>query len=110
MENMVRKDNPKLAAIIGTFKTRPPINFHVALKMHAHEHGMEIEKIEYNGPKFGMKIKAVSLEHVKTFAHQLPQKFPRIVLNAKVVDSKYVNSGAPTRYADPSRKSPYLNI
>ena len=110
MENLVRKDNPKLAAIIGTFKTRPPINFQAALKTHAHQHGLEIEKIEYSGPKFGVKIQAISINHVKAFAHSLPQKFPHIVQNAKVVESKYVNAGAPTRYADPSRKSPYLKI
>jgi hypothetical protein len=110
MENLVRSNNPKIAAIIGTFKTRPPLNFNVALKSHAMAHGIEIEKIEYDGPKFGLKIRAVSIEHVKTFAKHLPTKFPHIVLSAKVIDSKYTSAGAPTKYANPARKSPYLKF
>jgi hypothetical protein len=99
-----------MAAIIGTLRTRPPINFHVMLKAHAQQHSMEIEKVEYDGPKFGFKIRSASIANVKAFAHALPQKFPHIITTAKVVDSKYVSVSAPTKYVNPMRRSPYLKI
>ena len=110
MENLVRKDNPKLAAFVGTLKSRPPINFQVVMKVHARQNGLEIEKLEYNGPKFGMQIRTPSIQHVRAFAHSLPRKFPQIVTTAEVVESKYVSAAPPLKYANPMRKSPYLRI
>ena len=99
MPVLVRKDNPKLAAIVSTLKTRPPVNFNVALHTHAIGYGVKLHAIKYAGPKVHIAAQAVDFGKIRAFAHSLPSKFPHILHGATVTESKYVNVDA---------RSPYL--
>ena len=98
---MVRKDNPKLAAIVGTLKSRPPVNFNVALHRHAIGYGVTLHAIKYAGPKVSIAAQSMDYNKIRAFAHSLPAKFPHILHNATVTESKYVNVSA---------RSPYLKL
>jgi tRNA(Leu) C34 or U34 (ribose-2'-O)-methylase TrmL len=103
MQSMVRADNPKLAAIVGTLKSRPPVNFNVQLHTHAIGYGVNLKAVKYAGPKIHLAVQSFNFEKIKAFARSLPSKFPHVIHTTQVA----LGTPAPVT-AHP--KSKYLTI
>jgi hypothetical protein len=77
---LVRADNVKMAAIVSTLKSKPPINFNVALKTHAMNLGVHLHTIAYNGPKVTLHASSkFNFDQIRSFARSLPSKFPHVL-------------------------------
>lgn len=123
MESYVRTDIPKLASIVGSLNSHPPVNFNVSLKMHAIPHGVKVHAIEYEGPRVKMTVSAFNFDSVHRFANSLPAKFPHVLHDVKVSPLNAASVpqthriqhfeeahplGASSEHVSPHPESPYL--
>ena len=111
MTQYVRTENPKLAAVVATLKTKPPVNFNVSLKMHAIPHGVKVHEISYNGPKVSLVVSAFNFDSVRSFAGSLGAKFPHVLHEFSVREltpGEHLRLGRSSQYAHPGAESPYV--